>query len=188
MAAPDVSSLMLPTLSALQDGAETSNTEIRRRVATVLRLTSDDLSEMRRQSPVPVFTNHVALALVHLQRDGLVAKVRKEVYRLTREGVRRLGGPTGDYIQSPPWYNRRMANRWKGEQINEIIDWMRANQPQCLGCDATDLERVVEPYPVALDASASGNPAECLAASVKCLKCGLILLYDPEVMGLSMSD
>lgn len=94
LAAPDVSSLLLPTLRALEDGAETSNAEIRRRVASAVRLTPDDLSEMPPESPVPVFTNHVAWALVHLQRDGLVAKVRKEAYRLTPEGVRRLGGTT----------------------------------------------------------------------------------------------
>ena len=94
MPVPDVSSLWFPTLKALEGGADMTTTEIRQSLATALRLTPADLRDMPPESPVPVFTNHVAWALVHLQRDGLVAKVRKEVYRLTPEGVRRLGGIT----------------------------------------------------------------------------------------------
>ena len=93
MPVPDVSSLMLPTLRALADGAETATTTIRRRVATGEGLTAQELREMPPVSPVPRFANHVAWALVGLQESGWVVKVRKSVYRLTPEGARRLGTP-----------------------------------------------------------------------------------------------
>lgn len=88
---PDVLSLLLPTLRALEDGAETSSIEIRRRVAAAEGLTPQELREMPPESPVPSFTNHVAWALVGLQKSGWAVKVRKSVYRLTPEGARRLG-------------------------------------------------------------------------------------------------
>ena len=38
----------------------------------------------------PVFTNRVSWAVMHMERAGLLERVRRAVYRLTVEGERRL--------------------------------------------------------------------------------------------------
>ena len=93
MPVPDVQSLIFPTLKALEGGADTSTTEPRQRVAAAEGLTPGELRELPAKSPVPRFTNHVAWALVRLQREGLVAKVRKSVYKLTPQGARQMAEP-----------------------------------------------------------------------------------------------
>lgn len=93
MPVPDVQTLLLPTLRALAGGADTSTVELRRHIAADLRLTPGDLRELPLRSPVTKFKNRVAWALVHLQRAGLVAKVRKSIYRLTPDGTRLLADP-----------------------------------------------------------------------------------------------
>ncbi len=87
MTVPDRPSVRLPVLQALGDGVEVSSSEIRSSVASAMGLSTQDLSEMPARGPTPVFHNTVAWALVDLGGAGLLRKVRKEVYRITQEGL-----------------------------------------------------------------------------------------------------
>ena len=89
MPVPDYPSLRLPTLKALADGTERSTAELRERIAAAEGLTPEDLSE-KLPSGQPVFANRVGWALLDLDRAGLVARVRRAVYRLTAEGEQLL--------------------------------------------------------------------------------------------------
>ncbi len=86
MPIPDLQSLMLPALKALSDGAETSLAEIRARTAVTEGLTPEDLREMLPSGRQPAFANEVRWALFHMEKAGLVTRVRRGVYLLTAEG------------------------------------------------------------------------------------------------------
>lgn len=89
MAVPDFQSLMLPVLRATAAG-EISSTELRDRVATEMKLSEDDVSEMLPSGRQTTFVNRTSWANISLQRAGLVEKVRRGVYRITDEGKRVL--------------------------------------------------------------------------------------------------
>ena len=90
MPVPDFQSLMLPALRALGDGAETPISEVRDRVAAAEGLTPDDLRETLPSGSQAVFTNRVSWSVIHMERAGLLERVRRAVYRLTAEGQRLL--------------------------------------------------------------------------------------------------
>ena len=92
MPIPDFQSLMLPTLKALSDGADTSTRAVRERVAHSEGLTQDDMRELLPSGRQPVFNNRVGWALTYMQRAGLLDYVRRGVYRLTDVGRQLLGG------------------------------------------------------------------------------------------------
>ena len=81
MPVPDFQSLMLPTLTALTGGVDTSVAEVRQRVAAAAGLTPEALHELLPSGKVTKFTNRVGWALVHLQRAGLVEKVQPGIYK-----------------------------------------------------------------------------------------------------------
>ena len=91
MPIPDFQSLMLPTLTALSDGAETPIRVVRERVADAEELTQDDMRELLPSGRQPVFNNRIGWALTYMQRAGLLDYARRGVYRLTDEGRRLLG-------------------------------------------------------------------------------------------------
>ena len=88
---PDFQSLMLPTLTALSGGVDTSVAEVRQRVAAAAGLTPEALHELLTSGKVTKFANRVGWALVHLQRAGLVEKVQRGIYRLAAAGEQLLG-------------------------------------------------------------------------------------------------
>ena len=90
MPVPDYQTLMLPILKALADGAETTTTDLRARIATAEGPTPEDVST-RFPSGGSVFANRVGWALLGIERAGLVERVRRAVYRLTGEGEQLLG-------------------------------------------------------------------------------------------------
>lgn len=90
MPIPDFQSLMLPTLQALSDGADTPIRLVRERVAQAEGLTQDELGELLPSGRQPVFNNRVGWALTYMQRAGLLKYARRGVYRLTDDGSRLL--------------------------------------------------------------------------------------------------
>lgn len=90
MPIPDSQSLLLPALQALAGGAETPISEIRRRIAEAKGLTPQDVRELLPNSGHPVFANRVSWMMLHLERAGLVEKVRRGVWRVSVEGERLL--------------------------------------------------------------------------------------------------
>ena len=90
MPIPDFQSLMLPALKAFAGGGEPSLSEIRERIAAAEGLSEEDVREMLPSGRQAVFVNRVSWAVIHMERAGLLARVRRGVYRLTQEGERLL--------------------------------------------------------------------------------------------------
>ena len=90
MPIPDFQSLMLPVLKALSGGVEMPISKVRVYVADTEGLTTEDVRELLPSGRQQVFTNRIAWAVTHMSRAGLVEKVRRSVYRLTKEGERLL--------------------------------------------------------------------------------------------------
>ena len=88
MPVPDFQSLMRPVLNALADGAEAALSEVRQRVASAEGLTPEDVKETTPEGRQPRFSYNVSWATIYMERAGLVARVRRGVYRLTEEGER----------------------------------------------------------------------------------------------------
>lgn len=90
MSVPDYQSLMLPALKALSDGQEAKIAEVRKRVAAAEKIKPDDLHETLPSGKQTVFANRVGWAVTYMKGAGLVEKVRRAVYRLTKEGEKLL--------------------------------------------------------------------------------------------------
>ena len=88
---PDFQSLMLPVLNAPADGADAALSEVRQRVASAEGSTPEEVQETTPEGRQPRFSNNVSWATIYMERAGLVARVRRGVYRLTEEGERLLG-------------------------------------------------------------------------------------------------
>ena len=114
MLVPDFQSLMLPTLTALAGGNDVRISEVRERVATAEGLAQEDLRELVPSGRQPVFTNRVSWALTHMERAGLVERVRRGTYRLTDDGERLVA-------DAPLRVDLRML-----QQIPLYAEWRRA--------------------------------------------------------------
>ncbi len=90
MPIPDFQSLMLPVLKALSGGVEMPTSKVRVYVADTEGLTTEDVRELLPSGRQQVFTNRIAWAVTHMSHAGLVEKVRRSVYKLTKEGERLL--------------------------------------------------------------------------------------------------
>ena len=81
---------MLPALKVLAGGVDTPISEVRARIAAAEGLTPEDVREVLPSGRQPVFTNRVSWAVIHMERAGLLERVRRAVYRMTAEGERLL--------------------------------------------------------------------------------------------------
>ncbi len=90
MAVPDFQSLMLPALKAFAGGGEPSLSEVRERIAAAEGLSAEDVRETFPSGQQTVFENRVSWAVMHVERAGLLERVRRGVYQLTDEGERLL--------------------------------------------------------------------------------------------------
>lgn len=86
MAVPDFQTLMLPVLRAVGEVEAVRPADIRAYVAKVCGLTPEDLEERLPSGRQSTFENRCAWANVFLQRAGLIATVKRGVYRLTERG------------------------------------------------------------------------------------------------------
>ena len=94
---------MLPTLTALSGGVDTSVAEVRQRVAAAEGLTPEEVQELLPSGRQPVFTNRVSWAIIHMERSGLVEKVQRGIYRLAADGEQLLAqSPTRIDVRRGP--------------------------------------------------------------------------------------
>lgn len=91
MGVPDYQFLMLPLLRALADGDEHDVADVRGRLATELKLTEADRSELLPSGKQAVFDNRVGWAKTYLDKAGLLTSPRRGVYRVTDLGRSLLG-------------------------------------------------------------------------------------------------
>ncbi|MCY4261636.1 MAG: hypothetical protein OXC91_15440, partial [Rhodobacteraceae bacterium] len=114
MPIPDFQSLMLPVLKAYAKSdepwvmPEPSLGDVRHAVARSVNLTDDDLREMLPSGRQAVFTNRVSWAITHMERAGLLKRVRRGVYRVTHDGkgllARNLSHIDMDMLKEYPAY------------------------------------------------------------------------------------
>lgn len=155
MPVPDFQSLMLPVLSALAGGAATSLSEVRERVASAEGLTPRDVQEMTPGGRQPRFSYNVSWAAIYMERAGLVARVKRGVYRLTEEGERLLGqaptridmGVLSKYPAYVQW--KRKAPTSNGDTPEGAL--ARAVRQLTAALQAEVLHRVLEAPPAFLE-------------------------------------
>src|SRR5712664_2311166 len=86
MPVPGFESFMLPLLRALEDGADHSVSEVRERIAREMALTEEDRAELLPSGKQAIFDNRLGWAKTYLDKAGLVATVKRGVYRITADG------------------------------------------------------------------------------------------------------
>ena len=126
MPVPDFQSLMLPALKAFAAGAELPLSEVRERIAAAEGLSAKDVREMLPSGRQPVFGNRVNWAVIHMERAGLLERVRRGVYRLTQEGELLLS-------RTPSRIDMNLLREYP-----DYVGWLRRVRPSALGKDATE--------------------------------------------------
>jgi restriction system protein len=81
---------MLPLLRALEDGADHPVGEIRERIAREMALTEEDRAELLPSGKQAIFDNRLGWAKTYVDKAGLMATVKRGVYRITDDGRRLL--------------------------------------------------------------------------------------------------
>jgi restriction system protein len=90
MPVPGFESFMLPLLRALEDGADHPVSEVRERIAHEMALTEKDRAELLPSGKQAIFDNRLGWAKTYVEKAGLMATVKRGVYRITDDGRRLL--------------------------------------------------------------------------------------------------
>ena len=90
MSLPKYSELYLPFLTTIQDGAVYSVKEVRDRLASSLRLSEDDLSQLISSNRQSVWASRFGWANTYLKKAGLVIAPKAGHCQITDEGKRLL--------------------------------------------------------------------------------------------------
>jgi restriction system protein len=87
MAIPDYQSLMLPVLRLLRDRNEHSLTEMRKRLAVELKLSSKEMAERLPSGMQAVFASRIQWAAQYLKSAAAIESVGRGLYRITDRGL-----------------------------------------------------------------------------------------------------
>ena len=90
MPIPDFQSLMLPVLRTFSDGEELRLLRVREIVAISEELTDDQVRELLPSGRQTKFANRIYWAAFHINRAGLVRRLRPGLYQITKEGKQLL--------------------------------------------------------------------------------------------------
>lgn len=140
MSLPKYSELYLPFLTTIQDGAVYSAKEVRDRLASSLRLSDDDLSQLISSNHQSVWASRFGWANTYLKKAGLVIAPKAGHCQITDEGKRLLNSGvdiTNHYLVEH--YPDFAAFR-KGKKV--IIDSDGTEQSDFLETPPETLERV----------------------------------------------
>ncbi len=140
MSLPKYSELYLPFLTTIQDGAVYSAKEVRDRLASSLRLSDDDLSQLISSNHQSVWASRFGWANTYLKKAGLVIAPKAGHCQITDEGKRLLNSGvdiTNHYLVEH--YPDFAAFR-KGKKV--IIDSDGTEQSDSLETPLETLERV----------------------------------------------
>jgi restriction system protein len=86
MPVPGYEEFMLPMLRLIADGGEHNVRDVRDQLASEFKLTPADRAEMLASGKQSVFDNRVGWAKTYLDKAGLLASVKRGVYRITDAG------------------------------------------------------------------------------------------------------
>lgn len=144
---------MLPVLKALSDAVEAPVSTVRERVATAEGLTSEDVREMTPRGRKPVFMYNVGWAVIHMERAGLLERIRRGVYRVTDEGTRLLSRTPSridmKLLQEYPRYAEWRRRRNKQSSDKGAVPWRREDDTET---PEETLDRAVDQLNSALEA------------------------------------
>ena len=152
MPIPDFQSLMLPVLKALSGGVEMPISKVRIYVADTEGLTTEDVRELLPSGRQQVFTNRIAWAVTHMSHAGLVEKVRRSVYKLTKEGERLLAqAPTRidlkilrNYSAYAEWKTGQSAPAASGDTALAVSEDESVTPEEALDRAAKELRNALE--------------------------------------------
>jgi restriction system protein len=85
MAVPDFQTLMLPVLSAAEDG-EANIVDVRTKLAEKFRLTPEELNQLLPGGRQTTFANRIGWARTYLGKAGLLEATRRGYFRITDRG------------------------------------------------------------------------------------------------------
>ena len=153
MPVPDFQSLMLPALKALAGDDEVPISDVRQHVAAAALLTPEDMREMLPSGRQSVFMNRVSWAVMYLGRSGLTKRVRRGVWRVTRDGAKLLADPPPridmNYLRKYPayvaWRTGKNASSSSGETVpSSLSDGATDTPEEALEKAARQLREVLE--------------------------------------------
>ena len=95
MAIPDFQSTMLPLLKYLSDGSPRTNRDVVDGLASVFKLTEEEMSEMLPSGVQQAFYNRVMWARFYLVKAGLMTSPRRGTMQITPSGLEVLKSKPG---------------------------------------------------------------------------------------------
>ncbi|OLY90763.1 restriction system protein [Cnuella takakiae] len=110
---PDFQSIMLPLLKHLGDGQPHTLSEVIASLATVFKLTEEDLAILVPSGQQRLFKNRVTWAITYLKNAGLLYYPQRAVYQITESGKKVIEAKTDNinlaYLKSFDAYKK-----WQG--------------------------------------------------------------------------
>ena len=126
--------------------------KVRVYVADTEGLTTEDVRELLPSGRQQVFTNRIAWAVTHMSHAGLVEKVRRSVYKLTKEGERLLAqAPTRidlkilrNYSAYAEWKTGQSAPAASGDTALAVSEDESVTPEEALDRAAKELRNALE--------------------------------------------
>ena len=112
MAVPDFQSIMLPLLKITGDKEEHKLSEVTERLAQEFSLTEEDRKELLPSGLQGKFDNRVGWARTYLTKAGLLEKVERGTFRITKRGLKVLS-------ENPDYINIKFLKQYK--ELREFI-------------------------------------------------------------------
>jgi restriction system protein len=130
MAVPDYETFMLPLLRALGDGGEHHVRDLRDQLAAEFKLSDADRAEALPSGKQSVFDNRVGWAKTYMDKAGLVATVKRGVYRIMDAGRAVLA-------ERPPRIDKKYLERF--EAFRGFIALQRNHDDESSQADAVSV-------------------------------------------------
>lgn len=125
MSLPKYSELYLPFLTTIQDGAVYSAKEVRDRLASSLRLSDDDLSQLISSNHQTVWASRFGWANTYLKKAGLVIAPKAGHCQITDEGKRLLNSGVD------------ITNHYLAEHYPDFAAFVKGKKSENTDSDAT---------------------------------------------------
>jgi restriction system protein len=156
MAVPNFQSLMLPVLKELADGQEHELKSLYKSVGEKVNLTEEEKEELLPSGKQRVYHNRIGWANFYLSKAGLVDKVRRAVFKISKQGENLLA-------TNPAAINKSMLERYPA--YIEFIQLSRAN--------TRETTQTTQPTSLAIEESEL-SPTEQISVSFKTIQSELV--------------
>lgn len=121
MPIPDFQSIMMPLLKVLSDGFDHTNADIINKLGTYFDISKEEMGALLPSGKMPILTNRVAWAKIHLKRARLIESPSRGVFKITQRGHEQLNENidkiTVKYLMKYPEFQA-----FRGNKSDENID------------------------------------------------------------------